>query len=350
MGNKNFHKVFIVFVVFLAGCGISVPTAGQMPPGNVTMVTNVPIITQLTSNAPTATLLKSSTLVVPTALSTSGELPVSPPNDYLNTHTNLKEKDLFLDLLFTNGNCSLPCIWGITPGQNEISSGNEIISRLTFSSNIPQEYFSTHTFDHGTMTNMGISYGEIVVASSISMHVDPPKSLIKWIRLMIDASKFQEGDNVEKYIPQYGNKAFLDLVTTYSISRVWEKYGSPSEIFMIIQPNRSDYFVDNPPASLVLLYKPGNFSLEYFGYRVEKQGKYEFCPETIYGITINSYESSMNMDIQNIYSDLWIYSVMSYPDYAFSLDQIPETEKVQIDEQLKVGKCITINMNYWKQP
>jgi hypothetical protein len=113
-------KITLIFLILLVGCTF-VPAR-----------TLVPSTSPKFSFTPTADISSSQTLVI-TETPLKTEIPeptqsVTPMLTPIPTPAGADAKSKVAYLLKTNGNCSLPCWWGITPGRTTWSEANTYLA------------------------------------------------------------------------------------------------------------------------------------------------------------------------------------------------------------------------------
>lgn len=133
----------------------------------------------------------------------------------------------------TNGGCSLPCWWGITPGITTLSEARSFILPMVTDC-------GCSTDEWGINDAIELSFlvpGEHSVEGSIRMIVHFSEGILQTIK--IDESNWFE----------------------YRISEVLENYGLPDEIWVHTIP---DFPGPKPPISLFLFYQEQGILLYYY--------------------------------------------------------------------------------------
>ncbi len=131
------HKWFIIAVgitIFISACGqvVKAPTPPHIP-------TDTPTPEQEATTTSTLTPIPTRTIYsVPTI---TPEFTLSSFDATATKETRLENDKRFFELIETNGDCELPCIIGITPG--ETSFENRLRSPgLSRDFSMPQQSFS----------------------------------------------------------------------------------------------------------------------------------------------------------------------------------------------------------------
>lgn len=142
---RYYNYFLIIMGLFLARCS----PLQQVSPSSM-----APKFTALPSNPPpTLVLPTASPVPSPSATTTPILLPSTPTLQPTMDEANTKA--LILEFLKTNGNCKLPCFWGITPGETTLDEVKRFIENLgwkgdeyhTFISPDDTLYATLHTVD-----------------------------------------------------------------------------------------------------------------------------------------------------------------------------------------------------------
>jgi len=117
--------ILLVLVAWLEGCTlIRLPSTSTLPLSTISATDNN-LSSQSKTSSPTASSTKTPTTTI----------AITPTHTQIFTPAGQDAKSKVEYLLETNGNCSLPCWWGITPGQ---TTWNEAEAYLTpFAIRIP---------------------------------------------------------------------------------------------------------------------------------------------------------------------------------------------------------------------
>lgn len=133
-----------------------------------------------------------------------------------------------LELLATNSNCRLPCLWGITPGSSTYQDAQNILAPLvsiadpTFlniSSN-PGTIFPVYTeSDSRIRTNLSFLYNDEGIISCIAFHVRDLKRVVapggEWM--------FQD---------VFDSETFGEQVRAYMLPQVLAEQGIPAAVLL----------------------------------------------------------------------------------------------------------------------
>jgi hypothetical protein len=179
---------------------------------------------------------------IPTAKISSSPIPLPIIPTLKNS------SDYVLNLLKTNNNCFIPCIWGIKPGITEIISA--------------QQFFQSFGWKTGSFTNSNLTIFEtgkdINPDLNIRIEIYYGNGIVKTISLGIGGK----------------NPVGADY---YSVANIIAKYGKPSQVWVGLEGgeilNPSQIGVDT-----LLYYENINVLIQYHGIAKSIRDEYHFCP------------------------------------------------------------------------
>jgi hypothetical protein len=241
-----FDLVGITGALILSACTGTVTSPSTSP-----VAPSVSTLTTLPS--PTLTLQPTSTpTAVPASLTpTSTRRPtVTPP---LNTATPSQtpvptlearqQAQVVADLLKTNGDCNLPCWWGIVPGSTQFR---------TIIDSFKQQGINLYLVGNlAGVLQVDVPHPTQLFDYGFSMELIAEQGVIS--RLEVDGETY----NLTQ------SRRFANDWQRYSLSNILQEYGQPSAI----------RFISGPPAerdapvlyALTLLYEPSGFAISYTG-------------------------------------------------------------------------------------
>jgi hypothetical protein len=219
--------LFMLATISIAGCvgkPVATVTATVVP-------TRIPTLTPTSTPTPEPTLTPS-----PSPSPTPTSIPSLPPDE---------ARLLFLDLLANNGNCHLPCFWGITPG---VSSFQEAQAKLT-----PLGSIAELEFNPGT--------GEIFVSSvneesdltfiyRLVVLTQPGGDTIRFIGFSGFTVRYRADGGYDNV---YDSDIFEKQVAFYDLAHVLSENGKP-EAVLLQTASRPDQFGNLFDFIVVLLY------------------------------------------------------------------------------------------------
>jgi len=153
--QKRFIFVAWMFIAGLAivGCGVSVPISPEPHPTIQKIQTTQP------SKTPTGVAILTSTAsITPTATFTWTPSATSLPS--LTPLPTYSEHDSVIQiwrLLHTNGDCRLPCFWGIVPGQTTVYEFVQFVNQYPYNADLLEKNEGYYTFYYHAPIHTGQS-------------------------------------------------------------------------------------------------------------------------------------------------------------------------------------------------
>lgn len=156
--------------------------------------------------------------------------PLTPT--VIPTLSPINASERMLDLLSNNGNCTLPCVWGITPGQSNYLEARNILIPL---SGIAETAYFDYTpyptddvsplYVEGDMrlnTRMAYWYGDNNIVNFMAFRIIEE-------RVITDSN----GNWVSKQ-PIFDSEAFPNRIQYYSLTHVLSEQGIPVSVLIYI--------------------------------------------------------------------------------------------------------------------
>jgi hypothetical protein len=127
-----------------------------------------------------------------------------------------------LDLLANNGNCRLPCVWGITPGKSSFLEARTILMPLSGLS--PQTYLSI-----SSSGGISPSYdeGDLSIYTSLFFHTDTD-DVIRGINFQVEAHKKTK----DGYENVFNSTSFGERVHFYELPSILSQHGTPDSVLI----------------------------------------------------------------------------------------------------------------------
>lgn len=217
------------------------------------------IVIYVLAGCTTLSAARLTSTISPTMASTSTVLSTETPtmfespmpaeiaeNTPVSTLSSVDSENYVKELLENNRGCSLPCIWGIVPGQTSYSEAQQFFESLGW----------TGSESHGVYYT-----GKDLEVSS----------------LVIDIGVYSTNSTVEKLQIGIGGKDFLDLVKCYSFGNILKTLGKPTEILVFLGTNPGVLEPDETSFEILLYYKPQNILIQYTGTAVRVGNSYHAC-------------------------------------------------------------------------
>ena len=213
-------------------------TSTPQPTNVPTFSTPTPTIRPV-SITPTVTFPPTTTQsITPTAIT---------PTPTVRPTLDLYASDLYVvNYLKNNGDCALPCVWGIVPGKTEFEHGIETFGYLGWKGSIYNQttYYTGKDLLDSTHINIGL---------------------------------YQENDVIQNIIFSFTHKMYALLDQYYSIRNILSTYGVPSQIWINIS-SRGEVETIHAGFDIFLFYEEAGILAKYPGVAPLMGGKYQICP------------------------------------------------------------------------
>jgi hypothetical protein len=197
-----------------------------------------------------------------------------PPSQLTNTPISPGLKDEIMQLLANNGRCQLPCIWGITPGNDSYFDTKSILAHFgevkSPELNTWHDYFS----DCSSSGSCGSSTFEIFnnhlrYRSYLSYYYEDQKP-INQLALNLDVDDGKDA--------VLGDFFYNQLVQFYSLHNILFQHGLPAKVLIAAFPQE----LDNPfpwrPFVILLVYEKEGFMAQYVMKKESVNDQYQGCP------------------------------------------------------------------------
>lgn len=293
--------------------------------------TSTPILTETlvtTTNisTPVSTIGGSPNAITVTPSRTSQPTPYPPATATIMpmpTLTELEAESMFEIFMATNGECELPCWWGLQLGDSLESISQRFISIgmpwLVIGSSSKVDSDQMGTFDASYYDQNGENF---VPRLSVGMQFHELDEFIDYIYIFVNRVKFEESQ-----------QEFIRDWERYYLSSFLQKYGRPNQVYFRLR-NIADV-MDPPQFSVSLLYLEEGLAITYHirgNWLNNQDGKAELCldMENVQAIELSLFNPE-NYDI-------WGYQFAPYHDELYkpltwetkigmSLDTFYETYK-----------------------
>ncbi len=232
----------------------------------------------------------------PTAISVpTTKLPIDTPRSTLSAE---ETKILVFNLLKDNGDCQLPCLWGLTPGKTNDQTLDDFMAQFR-DWVTPDVYVSTQDF--GDVGGFFLGYRKDNVHINIDFshykHQDGKLEM-----LVLSGRAMQENGKDLDWLspdvsPLYGDASFNQTFTYYLLPQILSNYGRPSQVWLkpfLEDPQRPD--IQWQPFSLVLLYPEKGIFVEYVSPREMEGDNYIGCPsKALVNLAVWDPQSSLSL-------------------------------------------------------
>lgn len=230
-----------------------------------------------------------STIIIAETISTQTSTPAAPTA--MPTLSEAEVKANALNLLENNGDCRLPCVWGLTPGITTTAERQNILA--SYGEFSGQDFSMSGSELSNDSGGFGIAITKDDVRTSIGLSYYEKDNLIEILSLL--AIPLQD----DKYI--FEDRNYLDLVDYYSLPRLLSNYGIPSDVLVIAFPHDPFLKADYEPFSLVVTYSDLGIMAEYIS-PTERDGDIaRGCPSQSQ-LILRTWDVKKNISIKKIAS------------------------------------------------
>jgi hypothetical protein len=323
---------FLLFMTAVAGCSqlienvaTSSPVASVLPDSSASLTETL---------APTLTL-------VPTGTQTQLLTPIAVPS--LSVEDARKR---LLGLLATNGDCRLPCLWGITPGKSDYQKARNILMPLSsvaetahFASTSPVDDVSPLYVEGDLHLNTRVAYlyDSNGIVSRLTFRAFEEK-----------VTTDSNGNWISK-TPIYDSPTFKKRVEYYSLSHLLSEQGIPASV-MISTESPSQTYTGIIGVDIVLLYPDQGIWAKYT----------TSMDESIVGSSIRSCPANAHIEL-NLYppgdSDSFT-SLLEETEWGVTKNgykPLEEATSMSVEEFYQIfrnptDKCIETPTNLWPTP
>lgn len=324
----------LLFVTMITGCT-------QTTESTIISSATAPVL--LVSASPTETMpptLTPTATGIPTPAFTPTTVPTLPAED---------ARKRLLELLATNEDCRLPCLWGITPGKSNYHEARNILMPLS-SIAIPEltSFEPLNGILGATITTLYIE-GDLNLNASISYNVYGDDDIINNVYFEVleeDLGKKDEYGNQIK-TPIYDSPTFGKRVEYYSLSHVLSEQGIPDSV-MIYIPRVEGYPIVAGVLDAALLYPEQGIWVNYEMSMDNNGNNIKGCPANAH-IEMQLYPSGNPESFFSLLEKTdWERTKGGYKPLeevtSMSLEQFYETFRNPTDQ------CIETPTNLWSTP
>lgn len=323
----------LFFMTMFAGCS-SLPE-GVATPSLVTSTFPVSRISPTETVTPTFTPTATGTS---TPLSTLTAAPTLPVED---------ARKRLLDLLANNGDCHLPCLWGIAPGKSTYQEAQSILFPLSSISELagfnPKGGAVFPTYPDGHLTFNAIVGFNVDIFSNNQI-VSRVGFRVWEEKVVTDAN----GNWISK-TPIYDSPTFIKRVEYYSLSHLLSEQGMPTSV-MIASSGPSKNRRGSILTHIAVFYPERGIWAQYTTLANEKEvgSNIISCPVNAH-IEMNLYPSG-NPDS--------FYALLEQTDWGItknSYKPVEEATSMSVEEfyetfRKPTDKCIETPANIWPTP
>lgn len=271
--------------------------------------------------------------------------PTSTPKPTLSAN---EAKSLLLNLLRVNGDCALPCIWGITPGETVMEALDPFMARFNKGPTVSGSVaLQVNQFDdvggvHLSFIEEGLNFG---------IDFSYYKAGSKLTQLVLSAG-VRERTPKEGAI--FGSPRFNQLLQYYTLPQILSTYGQPHQV--LVAPFHDD--PDYPPApwipfSLVLYYPERGILVEYLGPRETKGERYMGCPHKAH-VHVTGWNVQLKYALEEVVSRISGRGINELnTDYFKSVEEATSISLDRFYEEFKDPQnsiCLETPISMWPYP
>jgi hypothetical protein len=322
----------LLFITAVAGCSqltenveTSSPIASVLPDSRAS---------QTETLTPTLTL-------VPTVTQTQSLTPIAVPS--LPVEDARKR---LLDLLATNGDCRLPCLWDITPGDSDYQKARNILMPLSsiaetahFASSSPVDDVSPLYVEGDLHLNTRVAY--LYDDNGIISHLN--------FRVFEENVTTDSKGNWTGKTPIYDSPSFKKRVEYYSLSNLLSEQGIPASV-MLATDGPSLTYIGVLNVNIVLLYPDQGIWAKYTTSMDESKvgSSIKSCPANAH-IELNLYPPGNADSFTSLLEETeWGVTKDGYKPLdeatSMSVEEFYQTFRTPTD------KCIETPTNLWPTP
>lgn len=190
-----------------------------------------------------------------------GEMPANEFQGVSHPTLSVEEaRQRMLEIITTNGNCRLPCIWGITPGETTTSQREKLLSSLPVYEG--EDFYVTHsTFswkgEQGSGWGFGMRIGEIELSAGLISY--DRDSVVDVLSLNLTGWRRDQ----EAFEEVFGEAHYRDIFRYYTLPELLSAYGRPSHVLTMVVP--ADLFVlrQYEPMYVIVIYENRGVMVQY---------------------------------------------------------------------------------------
>jgi len=206
----------LLFMTVVVGC--SSITEGVATPSQVTPILPVSRVAPTETVTPTLTLIATGTSTPLPTLTAAPTLPVEDARKRL------------LELLANNGDCRLPCLWGITPGVSTYQEAQSTLLPLSSISSL------TGFRPEGGAVFPAYTEGDLTLNAIVGFNIDTfsNNQIVSRVGFKVWEERVttDANGNWTSKTPIYGLPSFIQRVEYYSLSHLLSEQGVPTSVMI----------------------------------------------------------------------------------------------------------------------
>jgi hypothetical protein len=202
---SQMRKFTILLACLLIGCSPTQATylpEAQVPPSES--------VSEPTQQAIPVELLSPTVLNTPTP-------GIYPTMTFVPTLPVAEAETKLIEILSNNGNCRLPCFWGLTPGKTKVE---------TYASSL---YIYHALFDPtGGWADIDITRGNLILDTSVTLGGEQDAEIIR--RLSVTMAAYDGQKDQSKSV--YNSPVYAQYFRYYTLPYLLSAYGKPENVYI----------------------------------------------------------------------------------------------------------------------
>lgn len=267
---------------------------------------------------------------------------VSTPTIHTLTQATKDDYTYLINLLKNNGDCSLPCFWGITPGKSKFEEARQILLPLN-------EISDSLNLNPIGVSNFNMVYKEIDLGVHLNLNFNTSSNndVVNWVSLTSWALRELSQGNFEDI---NNSVLYEQLLRIYSMPNILTAYGEPTTI--LLRTNSELPSQGKGDFNVLLLYYDKGILAHYKMPMEVHESNIVGCPEnsTIELFLVDPVGIESANDLLEIYSDPY-----KFEDIYGHYKPINEATSLSLSEFVKIfsgfsSNCIETPAYYWTPP
>ena len=309
----------LIVILFVVGCAQPTRNAETSQPANIASPTKA------MTDTPKPTLTAE---VIPTNDTT--DIQILPEEE---------ARAQLLDLLANNGNCRLPCLWGITPGKSTSIEAQEILTALNSIS------ISINFGSNGGSIAPWYTENELILSTTLGFNSE--NGIVNY--LTFKAGEYKETASDRSLV--FNSKIFGERLRPYMLSGILSEFGKPALVVI----HTSGKQITGSGGFEVLLFYPNQGIFVHYTTQMESEG------DIVHGCLANAHvelrlypSGDANAFTKALSQTEWAFAWPELADNpswkpidkatSMSLEQFYETFRQPTD------KCIETPLKEWYVP
>jgi hypothetical protein len=285
----------------------------------------------------------------PTPKPTSTKIPTSTPLPTLSAEDSEQK---ILDLISNNGNCTFPCIWGITPGKTNVQTSYNFFDQ--FEKFEESENRIIITGYHERVGGVTLITWDDDVRARVHFTAFYSNDSIEYVHFYIDYDRETRSETNLILQRLFGTSSYKELIKFYSLPQILITYGRPSEVRIYLYDWPEEEMMPGPPwlpFNLVLVYKDLGVAFDYLSPLQKSNDMYIGCP--LEGqVSVTSWAPTPDISLEEIGAhNIRFYGINEYT--ATLTKSIEEATDLSLEEfyllfrDMNNTSCIETPVDLW---